>query len=295
VSHFEIFTDGAADIPLDIAKSKNINVIPFYVSFDSDTYLKELEELSLDMFYKKMLVDGLFPKSSLPSVHDYIDAFTPALENGKDVLCFTITHTLSGSVQSARAAADILNEKYSSHIYVIDSFLATGAQRLLIYEAERMRDAGFESSRAYELCKKCISTGRIIFMVGSLAHLEKGGRVGKLAALSGGILKIKPLIILANAEINVGGIARSRKNGLKKLADLTKDYFIKNKQFPPDYNFIVGTTNCWEEVPDFEEVLCDTIVPCDKLSKAYQIGATISTHTGPFTTGICFVKRFENL
>ncbi|MCI1958710.1 MAG: DegV family protein [Clostridia bacterium] len=295
MSYFEIFTDGAADIPLKTAKSKGINIIPFYISFDGNTYLKELKDLSLEIFYNKILDEGLFPKTSLPSVNDYIDAFTPTLKNGKDVICFTITHTLSGSVQSARAAADILNEKYSSKIYVINSFLATGAQQLLIYEAMRMRDLGLSAEIAFKLCEKCKKTGRIMFIVGSLAYFEKGGRIGKLAALSGSILKIKPLIELKNAEVNVGGVARSRKNGLKKLVEMTSKYFSKYNEFAKDYTFIAGTTNNWNEMPEFEDILCESIVPRSNLLSPFQIGATIAAHTGPDTTGICFLKKYDRL
>ena len=245
-------------------------------------------------FFENLIEKKLFPKTSLPSVQDYIDAFTPSLDKGKDIICFTITDTLSGSYHSAASAGDILSEKYKgSKIFIINSWLATGAMQLMIFEACRMRDTGMEAKEAYEICLKMRNDSRIMFMVGALTHLEKGGRIGKLVSLSGGILKIKPLIELKNSEINVAGVVRSRKNGLKKLSEVTADYFKKNSQNPNDYIFTIGTTNTPDEVPVFFEQLKE-VVPEKNFMPPFFIGATIASHTGPDTIGVCFVKKYEN-
>ena len=101
MSEFRIFSDGACDIPLDDINKLDITTIPFYVSLDGENYNKELTELSLDKFYDALINNKVFPKTSLPSVSDYTDAFENVLSKGMDVLCFTITDTLSGSYQSA--------------------------------------------------------------------------------------------------------------------------------------------------------------------------------------------------
>ena len=93
MSKFQIFTDGSADIPLKTAEEKGIKIIPFYISFDSEHYYKELFDMQRDEFFTNLIDKKLFPKTSLPSVQDFIDAFTPALEEGKDVICFCITDT----------------------------------------------------------------------------------------------------------------------------------------------------------------------------------------------------------
>ena len=257
MTNFQIYSDGSADIPLNIADEKNIKIIPFYISFDSENYYKELFEITRDEFFDKLINKKLFPKTSLPSIQDYIDSFTPALESGTDILCFTITDTLSGSYHSALSAKEILLEKYASRkIHIINSWAATGAAQLMVYEACKMRHNKINIETAYEICEKMKKDLRIMFMVGALTHLEKGGRIGKLVSLSGGILKIKPLIELKNGEINVAGVVRSRKNGLKKLVEITNEHFIKNNENPDNYVFTIGTTNTPEEVPAFFLMNC---------------------------------------
>jgi fatty acid-binding protein DegV len=76
---------------------------------------------------------------------------------------------------------------------------------------------------------------------------------------------------------------------------MTSKYFSKNSQLPEDYNFIAGTTNSWDEMPEFESILCESIVPKINMLPPFQIGATIASHTGPETTGICFVKKYDRL
>lgn len=295
MSQFQIFSDGAADIPIKVASENNIEVIPFYVSLDGEHYLKEMTELSLDVYYKEFVEKHLFPKTSLPSVQDYIDAFTPALESGKDILCFNITTTLSGSHQSANTAGEILCEKFpEAKIYIMNSWLATGAQEFLVVEAARMQRDGLSIDEVKANCEKLRHSARIMFMVGGLDHLQKGGRIGKVGAAAGGILKIKPLIELKDGEINLAGVTRSRKGGMKKLAEITKAYFEKTGEKIEDFLFTVGETNTPEEIASFQDEL-RSVMPNIVFEKNFLIGATISAHTGPGTLGVCFLKKYDRL
>ncbi|MEY8321035.1 DegV family protein [Lachnospiraceae bacterium 46-61] len=293
MSEFQIFSDGAADIPSNIKKQYNIITIPFYISLDQKTYQKEIEELPLSVFYNNMIQKNVFPKTSLPSVQDYIDAFTPLLESGKDIICFTITDTLSGSFQSAMSAKQILEENYTKRkIYIENSYAATGSQYLIVREAARMQQLGYDIDIVHSFVQKAKIDSRIFFVVGTLTHLEKGGRIGKVAALSGSILNIKPLIVLANGEINKAGLARSRKKAMLKLSELTKNYMEQNHFSPSDFTLTIGTTNTPDEVDILTEILKSDL-PNIEIIEPFQIGATIATHTGPMTLGVCINKKFE--
>ena len=295
MSNFQIFTDGAADISSSSAVKNNITIIPFYVSLDGETYLKEVVELSVEEHYKALISGHIFPKTSLPSVQDYIDAFTPCLEMGNDLICFNLTTSLSSSHQSALTAKGILEEKYeNAKILILNSWVATGLQELMVMEAVKMKNAGLSIETVWENCMKLRDKGRIIFMVGALDHLQKGGRIGKVGAAAGGILKIKPLIELKDSEIHLAGVVRNRRAGLKKLADIVNNYFTTNKENPSDYYFTLGETNTPEEIVIFENELT-RVIPNIEFSNNFIIGATISSHTGPGTIGVCFIKKYEKL
>lgn len=290
---FQIFSDSACDLPLESQSAYNISVVPFYISFDGKTYHKELQELSLEHFYHRLIHQKDFPKTSLPSVHDFVEAFTPALRAGKDILSFHITHALSGSVQSAITAKLILEEEFpEASIHILDSHNATGSQALLLMEAARMQKDGKSMEQIISYLEQAKKDSRIFFMIGGLTHLQSGGRIGKIAALSTNILKIKPIIVLRDGEIHVGGATRSRKKGISELVKLTAEHFQKSGENPADYIAMVGTTDLTEEIIPTEDLL-KTKLPQLELMPSFQIGAAIASHTGPGTTGICITKRYE--
>lgn len=293
MADFQIFSDGSCDIERNLAKENNIKIIPYYVSLNHTDYFKEVEELPLEEFYKEMIGKNVFPKTSLPSVQDYINAFTEDLEKGKDILCFTITTTLSGSYQSALSAKMILEETYKdAKIIIINSFHATGSEMLMVLEAARMQRDGLSIEKIAEICEKMKIDGRIIFLVGSLENLRRGGRIGKLAAISGGILNIKPLIVLKDGEINVGGIARGIKKASKKIVELTTEHFKESGENYKDYIFTIGTTNLFDDVEPLKENVLKEL-PDANFIDPFRIGATIASHTGKDTLGLCFVKKYE--
>ncbi len=155
-----------------------------------------------------------------------------------------------------------------------------------------MQQSGYDIDAVHSFVQKAKFDSRIFFVVGTLTHLEKGGRIGKVAALSGSILNIKPLIVLANGEINKAGLARSRKKAMLKLSELTKNYIEQNHFSISDFTLTIGTTNTPEEIEVFTEILKSDL-PNIEMIEPFQIGATIATHTGPMTLGVCINKKFE--
>ncbi len=102
---FHIISDGSCDLPVELAKEKNITVVPFYVSFDDEHYLKENVDIGIREFYQQM-VDrkGVYPKSSMPSTQDYVEAFQTWAEKGIPVICICYYqiqrfHAVSGKCQ----------------------------------------------------------------------------------------------------------------------------------------------------------------------------------------------------
>lgn len=294
MAEYQIFSDGACDIGFEKAAELNIQLIPFYVSIDHENYYKEILDISLDDYFRFMTEEKGYPKTSLPSIQDYIDAFTPALEAGKDILCITMTRSLTASLESAMTAKTMLEEDFPhAKIRVVNSWVATGAQMLMLMEMARMQKNGKSLEDVVSYVEKAREDARIHFMVGDLSYLEVGGRIGKVATVSGGLLKIKPIIILKGGEIGVGGVCRARKKGLTQIADVTKKHFKETGEDPSHYIATPGTNTIWEDMDDFYEKMKEA-APGMEFLPPFQIGATISSHTGPGTTGFCFVKKYEH-
>lgn len=184
---YRIVTDGSCDLPPELCRQKNITVVPFYVSFDGEKYEKEIVEMPIRDFYDKMVAQPtVFPKSSMPSVQDYVDAFTPILEEKRAIICICITTKFSGSMQSALSARELVLENFpDAQITVIDATINTVLQGLYVLEAAKMYEAGVEYEAAVSELEAIKSTGRIFFTVGNIDYLKHGGRIGKLAGLAG--------------------------------------------------------------------------------------------------------------
>ena len=296
---YQIITDGSCDLPLELVKEKNLTVVPFYVSFDSEHYLKEMEEVNVRDFYKQMVENPrVFPKTSMPSVEDYLKVFEPLAREGIPVICICITTKFSGSMQSATTARDMITEKYpDSPITVIDATVNTVLQGLLVLEAVKMQQAGWSYEQTIQRIETIKSTGRIFFTVGSIDYLKHGGRIGKLSGLAGSVLGIKPLITLKEGEIFPSGITRSRIKSQEKVIELLLNYLDELHADISNYSLAIGFGYDFEEAQSFRQMILNALsdrypIAQDALP-IYQIGATIGVHTGPYPIGLGIIERFD--
>lgn len=291
----QIISDGSLDLSQELTKEKDIEVVPFYVSFDSETYQKEMVEVGVREFYQEMVDHpNVFPKTSMPSVNDYYELFQKHASEKMPVICICITRKFSGSLQSATTAKDMILEEYpDAQITVIDSTVNTVLQGLYVLEACRLRDMGLEYQQIVDALLPIRETGRIFFTIGSIDYLKHGGRIGKLAGIAASALKIKPLITLKEGEIFNSGITRNRLKSMKKVVDMTREYLDEVNAKPGEYSFCIGYGYDHNEALEFREMLKDLIkerLGIDEIG-IYQIGATIGVHTGPYPIGIGIIKH----
>lgn len=297
---YQIISDSSCDLPEELVKAKNLQVIPFYVSFDAEHYMKENVDIQVREFYQKMVDNPkVFPKSSLPSVTDYYEAFHPLVEQKIPVICICITTKFSGSMQSAMTAKGMIEEEYpEAQITVMDATVNTVLQGIFVLEALKMQAAGVSFEENIRRLEEIKSTGRIFFTVGSIDYLKHGGRIGKLAGLAGSVLGIKPLITLKEGEIFPSGVTRSRKKSMDKVMDLLFDYLKETGKPISAYSLCIGYGYDYEEAVQFckkaVETINEIVKPVRPLTEAdiplYQIGATIGVHTGPHPLGFGIVE-----
>ena len=295
---YRIVADGSCDLPPELCRSKDIDVVPFYVSFDSENYMKEIVDMPIRKFYEQMVEDPTtFPKSSMPSVQDYVDVFKPVVEAGKAVICICITTKFSGSYQSAMNAKEMLLENYpDARITVMDSTVDTVLQGLFVLEAVKMYEARLPYEKVIEELESIKSTGRIFFTVGNIDYLKHGGRIGKLAGLAGSVLGIKPLITLKEGEIFPSGVSRSRKKSLEKVFELLWQYLQEVNAVSGEYSICVGYGYDIAEAEEFRKGAVSFLnekgyAITDMELQKYQIGATISVHTGPYPLGFGVLRK----
>lgn len=277
---FEIISDGSCDLSDEAVSKLGIRVVPFYVAYDEESYLKEKVDFQVQEFYQKLMDNpGVFPKTSMPTAEDYCQEFQKAFELNKNILCITISKKFSGSLNSALMARDMFLEEHpDARVEVVDSTVNSCTQGLLVREIARMRENGLTLDEVLSKIEEIKVTGRSYFTINGLSYLQHGGRIGKLTAIVGNILKVTPLIVQKDGEIQSGGIALSRKRAIMKIFDKFKSTLHKHNLSLEDYLIVVGYGNSLEEgmefAKKFEEIFGKKVELFD------QIGATIAVHTG---------------
>lgn len=293
---FHIISDGSCDLPVELAQEKNITVVPFYVSFDDEHYLKENVEINIRDFYQQMVDNkGVYPKSSMPSIQDYEEAFLPFAKAGTPVICICITTKFSGSMQSALNARELIQETYpNAQITVIDATINTVLQGQYVLEAANLRDNGFSYRDTVARLEAIKSTGRIFFTVGNMEYLKHGGRIGKVASIAGSVLDVRPVITLKQGEIFPSGIGRGRKRSAEKALRLLLEYLLESSLGIECYSLAVGYGYDREEGIAFRDHALATLQDKGydiKEIPVYQIGATIGVHTGPYPLGFGVIEK----
>ena len=295
---YKIISDTGCDWSLDYAKKNDVDLVSLYITFEDGISLREGREISREDFYRKMIDENLFPKTSTPSVSDYFEAIEAAVKDNKEVIILTISSSLSASFQSANLARDMIMEEYpQAKISVIDSKQDATSQSLMVYEAVRMRNKKIDFETSVNVLLEMADNAGIIFTMNSLEYLYRGGRIGKLASVIGGKLNLNTLIIFKNGKIKIGGICRTRGKAKDKVLAGIEKLFDSKKINTADFIFNVESGYNFDERDKFRDIIKERFSLTCQEDKDPEflpiIGAVTACHTGPYTLGFGYVPRFE--
>lgn len=278
-----IVTDSAADLTARDLDHPQVYVAPMNITFADGTSLPDDGTMTRDEFFARLAQDSKLPRTSQPSPTTFMELFADAAEAGDEVVVITIAQTLSGTYQCACLAA----EESEAKVCVVDSESATQGEAILVREAIRLRGMGLSASRIateLETFKKRI---RIVAIVDSLKHLQKGGRLPAAVAIVGGALGIKPVLALVNGSLKLVDKGRGRPGALVALFR----QLDKQGGVDPAYGYTLLYSDDKQLTAPVHHYMHQNL----KLTggRVGQIGATIGTHIGPGAVGVAFVTPEE--
>jgi len=284
---FSIISDGACDFKKEEVEKSNIEVVPFYITFDGNTYLKEGIDIDVDEYFEKIQADKtLFPKTSQPNPQDYIDVYQPHLEAGKDILSISISSKLSGSYNSAVIAADTLKEDFPDRkIIILDSLSVTVGQALILREIIAMRNAGLNLESTVDKAKKIIQSTKLYFTLDTLEYLKKGGRVGPTTALVGGLLRLKPVLHIINGEVSQLESVQGKK---KVIGFIVENLTGVLQDITDKVSIGIGHIVRPDDISDLKEQVESALgITIDV--PVTEVGVAIGAHAGPggLVVGYC--------
>lgn len=282
---YVITTDNNADLPDSYYLEHGVGCTYLSYTMDGKHYSHE-NFMPVDEFYAKMR-GGSLPTTAQVNPSEARELFEPYLRDGKDILHIAFSSGLSGTFNSCWIAAEELLEEYPERsIIVVDSLAASLGQGLLVYLAQKKKEAGEDMETVARWCKEHRKNIVHLFTVDDLDHLYRGGRVSKTTAVLGGMLNIKPVLHVDDeGKLIPIGKVRGRKKSLLELVSLM-DKKIGSYGSSCDTIFI-SHGDCREEA----EFLAS------RIKEKYQIkteiinyvGAVIGAHSGPGTMALFFV------
>lgn len=285
-TNFVLTTDSCCDLPIEMVKALNIEVIPLSVEIAGKVYHNYPDEryIKTHDFYE-MMRNKEVAKTSLINVGEFLVFFEGFLKEGKDILYIGFSSALSGTVQSARIAAEELKLTYPDRkIIVVDSLSASMGQGLLLWYAKKEIEAGksmeevarWTEDHRLELCH--------LFTVDDLGTLRRGGRLSGTAALLGSLLKVKPVLHVSDeGKLVPVKKARGRKASLQTIADLMAEK-IKD---PEKQTVFISHGDDLDHANYMKDLISERFGVKDFVIG--QVGPVIGAHSGPGTIAVFFL------
>lgn len=288
MSEYIISCCSTADLSKEHFEKRNIKYICFHYELDGVQYLDDLgETMSFEDFYRKM-DEGADTKTSQINEAEFEEYFEPFLQQGKDILHICLSSGITGVVNSANIAKEMLLEKYPGRkIYIVDSLTASSGFGLLVDKLADLRDEGKNIDEVYEWAEKNKLRLQTWFFSTDLKFYVKGGRVTKTAGLVGGILNICPLLNMDNLGRLIPRYKiRGKKKVIQAIFEQMKN-FAENRQ---DYSgkCYMSHSACYEDAKVVATLIEEYFPKLQGKVEINDIGTTIGSHTGPGTVALFF-------
>ena len=278
----KIISDSTCDLTRELLERYQVTVLPLHVLLGDTEYL-DGSNITPDTIYAWSDQNKTTPKTSAPSVAEAVELFRPYAEAGDELICFSISDTMSSSGNSMRLAAQELEAE--DRIHVIDSEnLSTGMGHLVILAAE-LAQAGKPAEEIIRSVEAMRPLVRSSFVVDTLVYLHRGGRCGGLTALAGSMLRLHPKIIVENGSMIVGKKYRGKID--KVILNYVQDMEEELKQAREDRIFITHS-NCDDATVQAVYDYLDSLQHFKEIFIT-SAGSVISSHCGPGTLGVLFV------
>jgi DegV family protein with EDD domain len=270
-----IVLDSTADFPEAPSRFPNWRVVPLYVRF-GDASFRDYVELGPEEFYARLRTAAELPTTSQPTPQDFLSAYEE-LAGYERIYTLTIAGTLSGTVGSARTAAEELG---GDRVRVVDTTTASAAIAMLGLAIQRRLEAGTTDEEVEALVSRYTRENGLLFTVDTLEFLARGGRIGRARAMAGQLLNIKPILTITDGE--VVPVKRVRGNQ-KAMQEFVREFTAETVDNP---GLRVGIAHA--DAPARAEALRKMVRgerPHADIEIVTTLGAVVGTHAGPGTVG----------
>ncbi len=279
-----IISDSTCDLSPMLISKYDITIIPLHVLLGDEEY-EDGVNISPDQIYQWSEASRQTPKTSAPSIESAIQCMKPFLDQGDELICFSISESMSTSANTMRLAAAELGKE--DMVTVINSANLSTGIGLLVIEAAIMAGQGIGRDKIKEQILRIIPLVRSSFVVDSMVYLRRGGRCSAITALAGSALRIHPEIIVSEGSMIVGKKYRGKMDRvIIKYAEDLKPFLLHGKK---DRVFITHS-GCSRQTIDLVRDYLHSLDYFDEILET-RAGSVISSHCGPGTLGILYIDN----
>ncbi len=283
-----LFTDSNCELWWDKTEKLGMKYISMPYTLDDQQYYYDLGKNHDDKMFYQALREGKMPITSALNPQNYVDIFTPYLQNGQDILYVHFSRKLSGTFDFLDQAIAQLKKTFPDQTirYVDTKSISLGAG-VLVYEAGIMHKRGCTDEEIIQYIENERDHISTYFTVDDLKHLVRGGRLGATSAFFGGILGIKPILkVSMDGKIEVDSKASGRKKSILQLVE----YLKQNGSNVADYPIGIIHGDSEADAKILEEKV-RAVVGQEAEIWVQPIGPTIGTHCGPGALGLIFHSK----
>lgn len=279
----QFVVDSGADFTPAQRKQLGLHLVPLKVIFPDGEYLDGVD-ITPRTYYEKMAATKTLPTTSMASVYDYTSVIEPLIAQSDDVIIFTISSKLSGTIQSAHIAA----QSYPGRVFIVDSLNITAAIQIQVEYGLRLKAQGLSAAEIAQELVRARDNVRLVAILDTLENLKKGGRISRAVAFAGEILGIKLVVRVHEGVVDILGKARGLKRGYAQMADCIRANGDIDFDMPARLaytgadeavvqNFLAGYDGQWQ----------------GRLSalSVCHAGSCIGTHAGPGVVAMCFYAK----
>lgn len=280
----KIIADSTCDLSPELATKYDIDILPLHILLGEDEY-EDGKNVTPEEIFSWSDEHKTTPKTSAPSLADAIELFRPYVEAGREIICFSISSSMSTSNNVMRIAAEELEA--TERITVIDSANLSTGIGLLVVEAAIMAQNNHTAAEITSVIEKLKPNVRASFVVDTLIYLYRGGRCNAVAAMAGGVLKLHPKIVVENGAMNASKKYRGKINSaiMSYVKDMEKDL----QSARPDRVFITHS-GCDHAIVEAVGEYLESLGVFSEILET-RAGGVISSHCGPGTLGVLYISK----
>ena len=278
----------SVDLPESTLKENGIEYVPMHYSLDGVDYKDDLfKSISAKQFYEK-LRNSVSSSTAQVNVNEYYEYFEGFLKNGLDVLHICLSGGITGTMNSAVTARNMLKEKYPDRrILLCDSLCASCGYGLVCLKAAELKAEGKSIDEVFSFIEEYKSTVEEWFFTSDLTYFVKGGRLSAVSGWFGTMLKICPLL-----EVDSEGklIPREKCRGKQKAIEACFNKMLEGAGEAKKYNgrCYIANSDCLDDAEKLAEMIEANFPKLKGKVEIVDVGVIIGTHTGPGTTGLFF-------